>query len=326
MALSPQTLEKMTIANSIGLVFLLVYAIVSQPEERSSNAPKVIQTMSKNPVQSTQNSASSYQGGAIPQSGATNFGELLTQTIEPLQRAVTDHNDDLELPTDDEINAAIASNDLNSPASLVVLEKLKNGYSRYNMPFPKLQIPEQSSSAPMINQVAEPPPNLEEWLRQRVVDLQQELQRKEESELGLIPSEGELQAAIQSQSLQSEEGRLVVDMLKNGYARMQMPFPEFGLSQDTATVAGEVNGPANSPPNISNNKILAAYFKGQLQRLELEARSQQKNIDSILPTEAQIQAATESGALQSEASKEVLQAIQNCYDALGLQFYSPKSQ
>ena len=324
MALSPQTLEKMTIANSVGLVLLLAYAVLSRPEDRSSSPPQVVQTMSKTTGQSMQSSASSSQGGAIPQSGATNFGELLAQTIEPLQRAVTDHNDDLELPTDDEINVAIASNDLNSPASLVVLEKLKNGYSRYNMPFPKLQIPEQGSSAPVINQVTEPPPNLEEWLRQRVVDLQQELQRKEESELGLIPSEGELQAAIQSQSLQSEEGRLVVDMLKNGYARMQLPFPEFGQSQ--STVAAEVNATANSTPNISNNKILAAYFKGQLQRLELEARSQQKNIDAILPTELQIQAATQSGALQSDASKEVLQAIQKCYDELGIQFYSPKSQ
>ena len=95
----------------------------------------------------------------IPRSGggAQNYAELLEQTIEPLERAFAEHGEEPVLPSDEQLAAAIATNDLRSEPSKKVLEMLDAGYSQYNMPLPKLEIPSgdnraESAVAPVQNE------------------------------------------------------------------------------------------------------------------------------------------------------------------------------
>jgi hypothetical protein len=136
--------------------------------------------------------------------------------------------------------------------------------------------------------------------------------------VGLIPSEQEMQAAIDSKDPLSTESRLVIDMLKNAYARMKVEFPELGKTQSSTTESSK-----SMQQKISQKRILTAYFQGQLQRLRLEASAQDTSVDKELPSEELITEAIESGTLQSEPSKSALSKIEICYTKLGLTFYRP---
>lgn len=312
MALSTSTIEKITIANSIGIGILLFRSFWPMEDISSIQPPQ--QQNSRIPQQTMQPFMSK------PTESAKDFAGLLQQTIDPLKQASIDHGQNIELPTEQEMALAIQSNSLTSPETLVVLEKLQDGYAMYNMPFPSLRMPEQRSDTQPIPQSAtentqEVP--VEEWIRQTIATLRKEIQAKKESQLGLIPTEQEIQAALRSNSLTSTEMRLVMDMLQNACARYHIAFVPYGSSVPTQQ---------EQLPKVDQRKILQAYFSGQIQRLRLESTNQKIDISSTMPSEELVDKAIETASLNSEESLQVLQALENTYKLLGLQFYRPSTQ
>ena len=323
------TLERLTLINT-GLLVIVVWKVFFAVENTNSS----IHTMSVEPTKTIEplNKPVEQNREAPPsKSGAKNYAELLEQTIEPLERAFAEHGEEPVLPSDEQLTAAIESNDLTSEPSKKVLKMLEAGYTQYNMPFPKLEIPtgdnrSASTSAPVQNDAPEnqQPPDYGEWLRRTTDSLDKVIREKKEARTGLIPTEQELQTAIESGDPLSEQSRLAIDMLKNGYARFKMEFPAYGQSEEKTATTQDVSKSVQQ--KVSQKRILKAYFQGQVQRLTTEANSKSIDITGDLPQQEQVDQAVESGTLQSESSKEVLEKIEACYTKLGLTFYRPPSQ
>ena len=332
--MNSQIIERLTLLNT-GILVLLVWKVFlasDEPVQPSVESASVLAAQSTAPLsrpnQVVPNDAPPASGGA------QNYEELLLQTIEPLERAFAEHGEDIELPTDEQFEAAIGSNRLDSEASKTVLTILKSGYERFNMPFPKLEIPTSrvsTTQTPQRNDAPENtvPPPFGEWLRRSTDTLLAELKTKKESSAGLVPTEQQLQSAIESESPISDESRLVIDMLKNGYARLKIDFPEYGQSPESAkdfqADTNEGSSSKSMQQQVSQQRILKAYFEGQVQRLKLEAVGQSKVVDDKLPSETQIETAVNSSSLKTDESKVVIAKIKECYEYLGLTFYSPPS-
>lgn len=323
------TLERLTLINT-GLLVIVVWKVFFAVDNSSSS----IHTMSVEPIKKVEPLTKPGEPSRnAPRSGggAQNYAELLEQTIEPLERAFAEHGEEPVLPSDEQLAAAIATNDLRSEPSKKVLEMLDAGYSQYNMPFPKLEIPAGdnravSAVAPVQNEAPENQqlPNYGEWLRRTADNLDKVIREKKEARTGLIPTEQELQAAVESGDPLSEQSRLAIDMLKNGYARFKMDFPSYGTSEKNTATTQDVSKSVQQ--KVSQKRILKAYFQGQVQRLTTEANSKSIDITADLPQQEQVDQAVESGTLQSEPSKQVLEKIEGCYTKLGLTFYRPPSQ
>ena len=319
--MNPKTLERLTILNSLVLV-IVAGKVFFGVDNSTSTVNSIVEV-------STQQATNRVETSRDPmpvESGAQNYEELLLQTIEPLMKAYSEHSEAPNLPTEDELQAAIQTNDVDSPQSKKVMEQLEDGYARFNMPFPKLTIPSAPSNngnAPMQNQAPEnlEPPNYAEWLRRTTDNIRQTIVENEESSVGLLPSEQELQAAIDSNDPLSTESRLAIDILKNTYARLKVDFPEYGVSESIS----EEND-ASMQEKISQKRILTAYFQGQLQRLRLEGKAQNTMVDELLPSDQLIEEAIDSGTLKSESSQAALEKIERCYSTLGLKFYRPPAE
>ena len=317
--MNQKTLERLTIFNTIMLV-ILVGKVFFEVDNSDSVAPSLETTPAE---KVSLNSASKPKNPAPSGSGAQNYEELLVQTIEPLLKAYSEHSEAPNLPSEEELRLAIETNDVQSTESQKIIEQLQVGYARFNMPFPNLSIPSAratANSSPKKNQASENllSPNFSEWLRRTEEAIRGTIVDRGESTVGLIPSEQEMQAAIDSKDPLSTESRLVIDMLKNAYARMKVDFPEFGKTQSST-----IESSKSMQQKISQKRILTAYFQGQLQRLRLEASAQDTSVDEYLPSEELVTKAIETGTLQSESSKTALGKIEVCYTKLGLTFYRP---
>lgn len=322
-----ETVERLTLLNT-GLLVILVWKVFLATESPSApNLDTVAKQAQVNAKPLEKPSQEKPQEAPPSASGAKNYEELLLQSIEPLERAYAEHGEDIAIPSDEQLQAAIKTNSLKSEESKVVLEILEKGYERFNMPFPKLEIPtsRQSGTAPKQNDAPEniQPPPFGEWLRRTSESLMTELKDKKESSAGLVPTEQQLQAAVNTGDPRSEESRLAIDMLKNGYARLRIDFPEYGQSEDAKSDSSEEKDSKSMRQKVSQQRILKAYFQGQVQRLKLEAAAKSTAIDASLPSDAEIEKAVVSGSLKTEQSKQVIAQIESCYEQLGLTFYSP---
>ena len=323
--MKPETIERLTLINT-GLLVVLVCKVfifsdssvgrdvefVEQQSQSTSNPPKIDYNAPPETPPSN--------------GGANNYEELLLQSIEPLERAYAEHGEDILLPSEEQLQAAVKTNSLKSEESKVVLTILQQGYEKFNMPFPTLKIPAtriSTKSGPQKNDAPENalPPPFGEWLRRRADRLTAELKTKKESPAGLVPTEQQIQAAVSTGDPRSEESRLAIDMLKNGYARLQLDFTEYGQAPEKTET--EQSDSKSMRQKVSQQRILKAYFQGQVQRLKLEAAAQSTTVDDNLPSEEAIEQAVVSGSLKTEQSKVVIAQIEACYEQLGLTFYSP---
>lgn len=322
-----ETVERLTLINT-GLLVILVWKVFLATDSPSTtDLDSVAKQAQVNAKPLEKPSQSKPQEAPPSASGAKNYEELLLQSIEPLERAYAEHGEDIAIPSDEQLQAAIKTNTLKSEESKVVLEILEKGYERFNMPFPKLEIPtsRQSGTAPKQNDAPEntQPPPFGEWLRRTSESLMTELKDKKESPAGLLPTEQQLQAAVNTGDPRSEESRLAIDMLKNGYARLKIDFPEYGQTEDAKGDSSEEKGSKSMRQKVSQQRILKAYFQGQVQRLKLEATAKSTEIGTSLPSDEDIEKAVVSGSLKTEQSKMVIAQIESCYEQLGLTFYSP---
>ena len=323
--MKPETIERLTLLNTGLLVVLMckVFFFSDSPEDYTGT--------SSDQEQSTAQTSKKIDYNSPPETppsngGANNYEELLLQSIEPLERAYAEHGEDVLLPSEEQLQAAVKTNSLKSEESKVVLAILQQGYEKFNMPFPTLKIPAtriSTSPGPQQNDAPENalPPPFGEWLRRKTDKLTKELKSKKESPAGLVPTEQQIQAAVTTGDPRSEESRLVIDMLKNGYARLQLDFTEYGqVPKQTDT---ESSDSKSMRQKVSQQRILKAYFQGQVQRLKLEAAAQSTTVDDKLPSEDAIEQSVVSGSLKTEQSKTVIAQIEACYEQLGLTFYSP---
>ena len=103
-----------------------------------------------------------------------------------------------------------------------------------------------------------------------------------------------------------------------------MEFPEYGQTSSSKKIDTSTGETTKSMrQKVSQQRILKAYFQGQVQRLKLEAAAQSTTVDEQLPSEDAIESAVVSGSLKTEQSKLVIAQIEACYEQLGLTFYSP---
>ncbi len=340
MILSQRTLSMLTLLNSGLLATILLYLVTSDiPGEQSSSVSTETNLEIASKIKKEgqdivgKTNQEPVEKNLVSQEAAQNFAQLLEQTIEPLLRASSDHNEKIDLPTDKQIAAADASKSISSPESQLVLDILKEGYERYNMPFPTLKVPKDKMiPEPDSKEREDLTPDsqsleIKAWLIPTVERLRTELQKKGEKELGIIPSEAEIGAAISSGRFESLETELVVDMLKNGFARFSLPFPDPsspGNIEEQPEVEQEGTDKTTQAETSSSEKqILKAYFQGQLQRLRLESNSKSIEIDSYKPGDDEISLAVQTGSLSSGESQAVITKIKTCYEKLGLTFYAP---
>lgn len=325
MTLSPKILTFLTLLNTTILLIIAFFVFSNQP---SSTLPNPKDSPSISIENAAQVSTSEKSGKKEkPEEGASDFASLLEQTIQPLKQASSDHNENVELPTEKEIAAAIATDKLDSSASQLVIEKLKKGYEYYNMPFPALRIPESPSQ-----DQGKPPPirdnsagsQIESWMTPTIERLKLELENRGEMGEGFIPSEEEQKAAIASDAWDSQETLLVLDVLKKAFSRYNIEFPEpkdiQERNQEKSLSSNEGGG---SESLSSKQRILQAYFKGQLQRLRLESNANSKDITAVMPTDEEVFQAVKTGRLKSEESTLVLDKLRKCCAELDIKFYEP---
>lgn len=319
MKLSPEAVARLTVLNtllSFMILFLLLGQLLKEP-------PVSIQQKipSKTSEQKTTKAIEVVSGNT----GQPQLTKLLEDTITPLRLAIADHHDDSTkvLPSDLEVQAAIESGDLGSDECQKVLKKLEQGYDHYNMPFPNLMgIARQNPEVIGLQDSREQQKKkIQTWIKHTLEQLRTEAKgRKELSNVDFYPSKEEVDSAIESASFDSKESQHLLELLKRSYAKLNLTFPD---PKNLSSPSKVRSISRKAQPNSAEQQIVQAYFKGQLQRIHLEARKKNQNVDDCKPEAKAIAKAVSSGDIASTASTIVLKKLEKCYDRLGVPFFSP---
>ena len=252
---------------------------------------------------------------------------LFLDIMDPVKRAALDHQADpaLYLPSDEELSKAIASNSLDSSESVVVLDKLKKGYAEYNMPFPSLSAPPPPSDPTQPEPVSSgDPKELEAWMKPTIQRLKDESKARGDVDISsFLPSDDEMKQAIESGSFEAPVFVRVREKIERGYQELQVPFPTPGQPQ---TAPGEPNAPtaqSSTQEMVAEQQIINAYFQGQLQRIKLESKKQDKDVSDCFPSSADMKKAVQTGSISSEESLAVISSLEGCYKSLDIPFHPP---
>ena len=313
---SKKTYQMITYSNSIVLLGCVLYLFwgketvhpSSVQADQSSYTPENIDGFSPNP--SEKRDMNQAPAG---------IEDVFLDIMDPIKKAASDHNADASqfLPTEDEIAKAVGSNRLDSEASAIVIQKLKNGYAKYNMPFPSLDRPmPPSSNSPSGAAERGDPQKIEAWLGPTVIRMEEEAKVKNVSIQGLIPTKETIDLAIKSGSFDSPEFLDVLQMLQKGYQQLQIELPD---------PSSQSSGPraSSGAQDSAEKQIINAYFQGQLQRIKLEAKKKEIDISDCFPSRLDIEKAANSGAISSPSSLAMIAAIEKCYQRLDIPFYPP---
>ena len=254
---------------------------------------------------------------------------LFLDIMDPVKRAASDHQADpaLYLPSDDELSKAIASNSLDSKESVVVLDKLKKGYAEYNMPFPSLSAPPPPSNPTEPEMVSTgDPKEIEAWIKPTIQRLKDESKARGDVDVStFIPSDDAIKQAIESGSFETPAFIRVREKIEKGYQEFQVPFPTPGQPQTAPEQSGG-GGPVsqgNTQETVAEQQIINAYFQGQLQRIKLESKKQDKDVSDCFPSSQDIQTAVKTGSISSEKSLAVISSLEGCYKSLDIPFHPP---
>ena len=134
-----------------------------------------------------------------------------------------------------------------------------------------------------------------------------------------IPSDAEIQSAVATGSMESQEYRDVLAQLREGYNHYLMRFPG-------PPAEGDGPGVGQESDRISaddRERPLSAWFELQILTLQNASSAQGRAVDEWLPTPDELQRAIESGTLDSEASLSVMAGLRDGYAALGLEYREP---
>ena len=178
------------------------------------------------------------------------MGTFFASTIDPLVMAAHDHGEDVSpfLPSSDEVQAAIESGDMESPAASGVMERLKSGYDHFRMPFPKNMMAPAPTSEPEAGG-AEPPQGptktvtqdtphagpsdttvQRDILRAYFTVTSDRLKRAASASGGdtspYLPSQALIGRAVDSGDIASQPCQEALNMLRKGYEAYELVFPE----------------------------------------------------------------------------------------------------
>lgn len=254
---------------------------------------------------------------------------LLASVEAALVRAGQARGVDLSdaLPTPDERAAAVAAG-LTGPAAEPALARLKAGYARVGMPFPRL-----APGAPSSPGAGGDPRAIEAWVQPTLAHLA-ELAATQGATVA-PPDPAAVQAAIASGSFDAEPTRALIAALRAQHEALGVPFPEPGATPNrdgapppgappTAGAAPAPSGaPAASAPEAEAQAILRTYFTLQADRVREAARATGKDPASVAPPAALLEAAIRSGDIRSEASQVALEACAQAHAAVGLSWRPP---
>ena len=134
-----------------------------------------------------------------------------------------------------------------------------------------------------------------------------------------IPEDGEIQTAIATGSMESQEYRTVIAQLREGYDHYLMRFPGPPADGDGAGVGQESDRISAEDRQLP----MAAWFELRILALQEASRTQGRLVDEWLPAPEELQRAVESGTLDSEASLLILAGLRDGYAALGMAFQEP---
>jgi len=263
-----------------------------------------------------------------PRKARDGLESLFLDIMEPVRKAAADHQTDPTqfFPSDKEMAAAVATKSLDSDESQLILNRLKKGYTKYNMPFPSLDAP--SSSGPVSAPSDRTDPKIvEAWLVPTINRLKEEAEAKDIAVQALLPSQEMQTAAIESGTFDSPECKALLEKLKIGYQQLQIELPDpKAISQNSAPPpeSSQNGGSASRDPQTSAEmKIINAYFQGQLQRIKLESKKQEKDVSDCFPGETELQKAAASGSISSAESIAMIDMIEACYQRLDIPFHPP---
>ncbi len=232
--------------NTILLVVLLVETYGTCHRESQAQQPDSTVASSSGPASGSASrlstptsSQQSPTPAPLPATGGTPLAAFFNATVEPLSNAAGEFGTDPStvLPTDEQLEAAIASGSIDSAPSKAVLEKLKAGYALFNMPFPEPRISASKASTP-----SQPSGSEQEQQEAPSADFneQQDILRAffsittarlervaAQRETQVSPPDAALvQEAIASGSTQSEASQAVLEQLRDAYSKLGIPFPE----------------------------------------------------------------------------------------------------
>ena len=312
-----------TLLNTALLVGCTVYLLVNgAPTKTQATTTTVIAIEETEPI-----SDPPKQISRGPRKKIDGIEGLFLDIMDPVKRAALDHQADpaLYLPSDDELSKAIASNSLDSSESIIVLDKLKKGYAEYNMPFPSLSAPPPPSDPTQPEPVSTgDPKELEAWIKPTIQRLKDESKARGDVDISsFLPSDDEMKQAIESGSFEAPVFVRVREKIERGYQELQVPFPTPGQPQ---TAPGEPNAPtaeSSTQEMVAEQQIINAYFQGQLQRIKLESKKQDKDISDCFPSSADMKKAVQTGSISSEESLAVISSLEGCYKSLDIPFHPP---
>ena len=252
---------------------------------------------------------------------------LFLDIMDPVKRAALDHqaDPDLFLPSEDELSKAIASNSLDSKESMVVLEKLKKGYAEYNMPFPSLSAPPPPSNPTQPQTVSiGDPKEIEAWIKPTIQRLKDESKARGDIDISsFLPSEDDTKQAIDSGSFEAPAFVRVREKIEKGYQELQVPFPTPGQPQKAPEQPNAPISQGSTQETVAEQQIINAYFQGQLQRIKLESKKQEKDISDCFPSSQDMKTAVQTGSISSEESLAVIASLEGCYKSLDIPFHPP---
>jgi hypothetical protein len=328
MKLHPDVVAKLTLLNSFFCVVILSL-LLADFFERPATEESLTRDSSAKPANFSIQQQSSSSGGAsdapasdqsvvIPGSrkgrAQSGLAVFIESTVDPLRSAAADYEEEVDpyLPSNEELSAALASDELDSPETLLVLERLKTGYVHFNMPFPSINgLDLESAAAVEEGEVR----RVRNWIVPTTDRLIREMEARELMSEDYVPSEREVTAAINSGAFESQECRAVVDKLRAGYGVIQMEFPEYGSVEPP---------PVNTlSTSEAEKEVMRVYFAAQVRRLGRESSKKSVDISDCLPSEESIEQAVATGALTSAPAQSMLDTIQRCYEKLEIPFQPP---
>ena len=137
----------------------------------------------------------------------------------------------------------------------------------------------------------------------------------------VLPSAEQVDAAAASGSLHSPESTAVIELLSAGYGRYNMPFPE--LPPEAEEPPPPVTAPTEAAAGTTAQDILRAYFTVAVDRVRREASAKGTDAEALVPAADDVEAAIRSGAMDSEPSGRVLDALRAAHAKLGVPFIEP---
>lgn len=194
------------------------------------------------------------------------------------------------------------------------------GYLVYHHPASNDAIPQNASTSTQTPKEQQAPSREMPSFTQIFHDLEEPLQdiaiQKGINPSSLLPSNKELNAAIESNDIRSKESQNVLTIYKKSYEIHEIPYPALTQKDD------DVDQPAQQ----AGEQIIKAYFQGQMMRITRAANKQNKDIDELLPTNEDIQQAAISGDISSPPARKAIQKIEKAFEALNIPFHPPTEQ